>query len=236
MSTAERDALGDLLAWRDEPLSEALQPYLDETPVGPSLRHPLVYEVPLTLPGMANRIYVQKVEALAQAVAERDWARVIFLHERPYRLQALLDHRDRIDDDDFAPLAADVWIDSENIWQCLTEWQEIFSEHPRLFRGCMSEEEHAALDALPDPVPVYRGAQTGINEDGLSFTVDYDRAVWFARRRLNDDEPVVIVGTVGKSDVVAYFANRGEAEIVVAAPDAVQVTGRSVAGMRGAGG
>lgn len=219
----DRGVLNDLLAMRDEPLIEALLPYVEETSFGTSLRHPLVYQIPLILPGEANRMYEQKAEALSQAVADQNWSTVIFLHERPYRLQALLDHRDEIGDEDFAALAADVWIDSENVWQVLAEWQEILSERQGLFLDGMNEEERVVLDALPDPVPVYRGCQAEINEDGLSWTVDYDKAVWFARRFSRDAEPIVIVGTIDKCDIAGYFNRRGEKEVIALSLNAVRI-------------
>ena len=213
----------DLLT-SDEPLHPDLESHVEQTVLGPMLRHPLVIELS-PRPGIVNARYLQKKEALAEALAEGDWSRMVWLHERPYRLDAFLDLPTDLDDDEYWEILARIWTDSENIWQNLPEWVELLDANRS--GSPMSDEEAAALASMPDPISVYRGAAEDVNEDGLSWTVDRERAEWFARRSATDEAaPVLLAGEVAKADVVAYFTGRSESEVVVADWGAVAVVER----------
>lgn len=197
-----------------EPLHPDLAAHVVQTDFGPMLHHPLVIELS-PRPGLANARYQAKRQALEEAIGEGEWARAVWLHERPYRLDALLDLADDLDDDDYWSILADIWVDSENIWQNLYEWAEALDANRS--GSPMSADEAAALAAMPDVIPVYRGAAEDVNEEGLSWSVDRERAEWFARRSATDEAaPVLLVGEVAKADVIAYFTSRNESEIVVA--------------------
>lgn len=214
----------DLLT-RDEPLHPDLEEHLVMTDFGRMVHHPLVIEHS-PRPALVNYRYEAKRKALHEAMAASDWHQVVWLHERPYRLDAFINISDRLDDDNYWSLLADIWIDSENIWQNLDQWRQLF-ESTRS-GSPMTEEEEAALAAMPDPVPVYRGGVEDANEYGLSWTTDRERAEWFAVRMTADDEVgVVLDGLVAKEHVAAYFTGRGESEIVVFDADLVDVVLRS---------
>jgi len=76
----------------------------------------------------------------------------------------------------------------------------------------MGPEERAKLEKMPSSFNVWRGVgdRGGV---GLSWTTDYDKAVWFARR-VNPDSQLVLYGRVKRRDVHAFFADRKESEIV----------------------
>ena len=76
----------------------------------------------------------------------------------------------------------------------------------------MDEEERAFLANQPDQFEIYRGYGKTVN--GWSWTVDREKAIWFAQR-LDFDSPTLATGTVQKADVLAYFAGRKESEIIV---------------------
>jgi hypothetical protein len=206
------------LATSDEPLHPDLLPWLEDLDIGPTLRHPLVYDY-LPRPGLVNRRYELKKEALAEALEEGKWHSYVFLHERPYRAQALWDLdtkvADRLSDHDYWELAGSVWVDSENIHQNIDIWEELFDSDRSCQRELMSDEEWEKLRALPEWITAYRGCIADLNEDGLSFTLDRGQAAWFARRFVDSHGgvPRVLVATVMKSNVIAYFSN--ESEIVV---------------------
>lgn len=234
----------------EEPLHPDLVPYLDtETD---SLRHPLVYQVFGMRPGVANYIYEQKKKGIARAIKAKDWHSYVFLHERPYRTDALLQVMDlhgALADEvkdlsvkEVAELVASVWTDSENIWQNTDEWAQIWgflqstsipsgkTVIPGWVRRLMLNEEDAQVfDALPEHFTIYRGATRGLNDLGWSWTLDHQQAVWFARRwAIHGDrqqEPVVVHGVVAKEKVLAYFDadHRGEKEIVVNPDDVVTI-------------
>jgi hypothetical protein len=224
-TTEQMDALLDLAAMHDEPLHRDLVPWVEEGEWGPMLRHPLVYSVPLILPGQANQSYLRKRELIQKAQDEGDWATVIWMHERPYRLKALIDYCTGHHDDEegepiplcgqpeFWQLAADVWVDSENIEQNVTEWRALFT-------GCLHEdgpgecplwlgtdEETAAFKALPNPIRAWRGGSVG----DWSWTTRPEIAAFFSRRSGLPVRETLIP----KEECFGYLTRRSEDELLV---------------------
>ena len=74
-----------------------------------------------------------------------------------------------------------------------------------------------ALKAMGPVLSVWQGHTTD-RDDGWSWTLDLEKAEWFARRfaSMEGSEPVLTHGMVAKADVVAYFTRRNEEEILVA--------------------
>ena len=209
-----------------EPLHPDLQDYYTtDGSLGPCLRHPLVYHVMGVMPGLANAQYAAKKAKAHAAKQEGDWHSYVFLHERPWRLDAVLDivGDARLTDIDYWTLLGQVWTDSENIWQVLDGWRNLLASHRAGREHLMTAEEQAAHAALPETVTVYRGAVAGRNEAGLSWTLDRAKAAWFSGRRMEGKgRPVVLTGTVAKADVLAFFQDRGEDEVLVADPAVVR--------------
>ena len=87
----------------------------------------------------------------------------------------------------------------------------------------MSEEERAALEALPAQVTIYRGIRTcQIRREiyGLSWTLSRSVAEWFANVRGSywgdqAGEPVILEQTVDKSRIVWLLLERNELEVVI---------------------
>jgi len=79
----------------------------------------------------------------------------------------------------------------------------------------MDESDRRALEALTDIVEIYRGV-TDYNHrhvKSLSWSLDKGKARWFANRF--NQGGYVYQATIKKSDILAYFAGRGESEVVV---------------------
>jgi hypothetical protein len=193
-----------------------LAPYVD----GDGVWHPLLYmavDLPESVES-ANAVYASKREALAKAADEGDWDSYVFLHERPHRLGALQEAElEGLEGPAYCRLIRDVWIDSENIWQFEDEWRDLLPLGARWQHYLMDDDEQTAFAALPDPVPVLRGFSHDEGQYGLSWTIDRERAEWFAHRfaLLNGSAARVAAGTVFKADVIAYLLGRNEREIVV---------------------
>ena len=86
------EAMADLMAMHEEPLDPELAEWLRESEsFGQVLKHPLVNQI-IVIPGLANRTLRAKQEALAEAEDAEDWHAAVFLHERPYRCDALVDY------------------------------------------------------------------------------------------------------------------------------------------------
>ena len=229
-----------MLRRKDEPLDPELAPHVSEVSFGeftmPALRHPLVYLVPFMAPEAfrANDLLKHKRERIKRAMDDGDAGTFVFLHERPHRAQALLvwlhNYMPSVTEEDYWPLVAEVWIDSENIDQVWHAWRHLWrparlptTNRLRLASG---EKAYAELMAMPEELTVYHGQGVGDTLD-WSWTLDRDEAVWFARR-FGVGVPEVLTGKVSRSNIYAYLTGRGEAEIV--APQGhVEVVSRSSA-------
>jgi len=217
----ELDKLTDLMS-REEDLLPELQEHLRDTDHWEVLQHPLLYAVPYT--SMQNALYNEqyrhKVKLLDKARGENNWQSFVFLHERPYRFEALMDimYDEDMTNEDYWKLLAECWVDSENLHQIwnLTDFLYIDRDNRQ---SIMNKQELALYNRLPEEFPVYRGHQR-INEEGHSWTLSFSKADRFATRYSKEDQEAVISQAVClKSWVVAVFLRRGEYEVVVECPD-----------------
>jgi hypothetical protein len=207
-----------------EPLCDDLKPFIFPGPTGNMIHHPLVIELFFDPERSArvNSYYQHKKEKRAECEAEGKWGQYIFIHERPYRLEALcyaMRNYTNLAADYWAKLIGEVWVDSENIHQHQGSWINLWMalNEPRL---AMDAEDAAVFKQLPERFTVYRGiSNPRFNPDGLSWTTDKDRALWFANRKIKPKQhkPTLITGMVEKREVLACFNGRGENEIVVPA-------------------
>lgn len=221
-SHEELEKLRELFG-KEEDLDPELEPYLEEDgALGmPMIRHPLVYSIAHheQLNALVNRQLKAKLEELDRAVAERNYTRFVYLHERPYRIDAfgkLLAFCD-VNDHEYWTLLGDIWTDSENVWQNIELWRRYLSSD-RPYRTDMMgmEEINCLYQDLDDTVTIYRGYTERGTAMGLSWTVNHITAKWFARRLSQPDEKLYLAtGQVDRTDVLAYFDGRSETEVVV---------------------
>jgi hypothetical protein len=192
-----------------------------ETPHGLMLSHPLVQELPgLVDPEHAailNQRYREKLQYVDEAVADRKWFTFIHLHERPYRISAFMEIAHELSNKDYWFLLSDVSTDSENIWQNLEDWRELWNEGRLHKRYAMDANERKAFKRLPDEITIYRGICEGHVVNGMSWTLDREEAIWFAERQTHDDElpRVLLTAHAKKSDAHALLLGRQENEIVI---------------------
>lgn len=217
---AQVDALLDMAALQAEPLHPDLAAC--ETVNGLGMRmiaHPLVHDL-LPINGYANRMYHQKRAMLAEAQAREDWHTCVFLHDRPYRCDALIDYVLGRDESTGLPFSmttvgtearevvADVWTDSENIHQHVEDWLAITDGY--VYGSPLLMGDQAAFDALPNPIEVWRG---DCNDGGWSWTTQRKTAEFFCRRWDEDND--LLHGWVEKQYVFGYLTNRSESEVMV---------------------
>jgi hypothetical protein len=216
MGNAEK--MRDLM-FREEALNPELENYLCKSRFGSiMIHHPLIIELfyDPSRCGFVNHHYTYKKEMAEKAFSERDWGHYIGLHERGYRFEALLRAvRAGLSGEEYWKQVSWVWTDSENIYQHLKEWKALWSRSDIDRAAIMDEDEVAKLESLPETIQVWRGTQHKKLTNGLSWTLDKDKAIWFARRWLRKKQkPYLVHGEVKKSDVKALFLSRGENEIV----------------------
>ena len=195
-----------------EELHPDLQPYLEDGAIGLQLRHPLVYLVPLWGNGHANALYEHKVKGVKDALANNKYSSYIFLHERPYRLDAFTLIQSKLSDTQYWSLLSDIWTDTENQWQGLNKWKQLLSSNRPSRHYLMNKEEFNLLQSLPDEVTIYRGCQAGINENGLSWSLNKKKAEFFANRF--GKEGIILERKIPKSNIIAFLNGRGETEVI----------------------
>lgn len=144
------------------------------------------------------------------------WADV----DKPDRIRALWLLRHEFSPLRFWKLFRDVWTNSESLYQHVHKFPELFSLHPDYRDAIMNLSERQAVAKFDYPLHIYRGGWVE-NIWGWSWTLDRDRAVWFANRCPMDGKPLLAEGWIPRRDVIGYLADRNEQEIIVD-PDKVQ--------------
>ena len=200
-----------------EPLHSDLIPYMEVSDAGWSmLRHPLVYQVPFFSNGSANAYFEQKTKAVENALESKNYKQFVWLFERPYRVEAFIKIADKLSDTDYWRLLSDIWIDTENQYAYLKEWKKLLTANRAYRYYMMSEEDDQLYRSLVEDeygkVTIYRGCQKGLNENGLSWTLDKSKAKFFAKRF--GKKGIVLERQVPKSNIVAVLTGRGESEVI----------------------
>jgi hypothetical protein len=207
------ELMAKIIAEQSESLHPDLVPYLEQSSEGwMMLRHPLVYQVPFFSNGSANAYYEQKKTAVEQALEKKNYKQFVWLFERPYRVEAFIKIADKLSDTDYWKLLSDVWIDTENQYAYLKEWKRLLSSKRPNRHYMMTEEEDNLLRSLANKVTIYRGCQKGINENGLSWTLDKSKAQFFANRF--GKKGIILERTIPRSDIIAVLTGRNEFEII----------------------
>ena len=94
----------------------------------------------------------------------------------------------------------------------------------------MKDRELESFQNFPDTFIVYRGIGSDDEIDfkkigfGMSWTLNKDTAKWFASR-FNRRCQVLLKMEIKKSDVLAYFGDKGEDEIIIDTTNSI-VTGK----------
>ena len=200
--------------------------YIAPTPtnLGFIIHHPY-YETPFQACrtenglGMVNIMESPENLKKAQEETERiinrcDTPKDIFLFiRRPYMLSLLKASVQSLSRQDFSEMLGMAWTmeewpnTDENVSYRLA--RKYFKSADK--KALMDDEEYEYFENLPPSLTIYRGVTK--NKKGLSWTLDYDKAVWFATR-YEYDTPYVLKTEISKNDVLAYFSRRYEAEIV----------------------
>jgi hypothetical protein len=137
---------------KPEPLIKALRTYLERRAPMPMLRHPLVYRVPYfdIEAGLVNAQYLEKLRRIKELEACADFSTIVWMYERPYRLEALIRYAIRMPDAEFWALSAQVWCDTENADECWESWQALMLADRPGREAMMSEMKQNFLASLTE--------------------------------------------------------------------------------------
>jgi len=223
MAQGETSAAMSMQAGADEvELHRDLVPYLAESDVlGEVLKAPLVFLVPY-LPAMAhlaNEMYRTKTQGIRRAEMERNWHRIVWLHEKPYRLGAFLSIREQLSDQEYWEALGSIWIETENLHDDQEQWLGALTAHrPGRASWLMDDADRATLAELGEEVTIYRGFARPGSYRAPSWSLSRSRAEWFANRAAltsPDRRGYRATTRLPKSRVLAYTNGRGEREIIL---------------------
>ena len=143
----------------------------------------------------------------------RSYFDIFALVAKAYKSAFLLYSFPYLDKQDLGKYLKEVWIscDYVNIDKNISR-----SKYSSLFKKAdkhtlMDDEEYEVFKNMPETIILYRGVNKTSNHpiDGMSWTRNFEIAVWFAKRLSNQDE-VVYVLNVPKEYVLAYFSYEEE--------------------------
>lgn len=143
----------------------------------------------------------------------------------PYKLLWFSLVCDYLSEEDFAHYIEDCWISEENpnMDVNISRKQSLYWFRQANKTLLMNEEEdYKHWSTLPDIVKIWRGVSVGREEYGLSWTDDYEKAMWFKNRfnKKDSDGNIITSGylleaEVPKELIIAYFNTRDEAECLL---------------------
>lgn len=148
-------------------------------------------------------------------IKNSDVLSILFLFNKPYRIVFVYYVWPYLSKKDKADCLREAWITSDNP----NEDKNISLEAlTKMFKECkkeylMDEENLKAYSNLPENITAYRGIHEDGNENGLSWTLDYEIAERFSHRFNTDG--IILERTFQKQQILAYFGDRDEEEIVV---------------------
>jgi len=114
------------------------------------------------------------------------------------------------------------YMGSDNLYQYREYLKNLFLEDEPFREQLMSLDEKKYFDKLPSKFIIYRGMtveEEEYGEYGISWTLDKKIAEFFAqdyRRNIDTNHlPKTVVSMmVSKSDIIAYFNDRDEKEVI----------------------
>ena len=118
-----------------------------------------------------------------------------------------------LSDEDYGTMLKECWIMEDNPNQDKNVPIKMAIElFRRAKKDCiMDKEEQEYYDNLPETLTLYRGVSEGRERLGLSWTDNYDVAVWYQKRFKEwGRDGVVLKAEVKKEDVLAYFKHDNE--------------------------
>ena len=224
------------LMGKQEDLHPDLVDHIDhDSPLGNFLKHPLYLSVyDESMNAYINTAYLSKKAQADKTLKDKDWKQWIWLHERPFRLDAFLYVSQDLPAKKYWNLLRDIWIDTEGPSVNQDIWLQLFARRYPGRRKMMTGKERRAFHKATPTLEInnYRGfgqnPDDEINrEQGMSWTLSYEKAEWFAKRFMtdvgasldrdmeSDIKPMVAEAICQKENVIAYFDYRGEQEIVI---------------------
>ena len=140
---------------------------------------------------------------------------ILYLFNKPYRIVFVHYAWPYLSEKDKADCLREAWITSDNPNEDKNISLETLTE---MFKECkkeylMDEDNLKVYSNLPENITAYRGIYEGGNENGLSWTLNYEIAERFSHRF--NTVGIILEKNFQKQQILAYFGDRDEEEIIV---------------------
>ncbi len=150
-----------------------------------------------------------------KAIRQASLIKLLAIMNKVYMLSFFWRISTYVSEEDFASILREAWQFSESPNR---DADVSNKEAIKLFKKAkpnllMNEEEYKKIQELPEYIEVYRGVSdfNKDNKTALSWTLDKDQAVWFAKRYNQKGELWTL--KIHKKDILAFF--NGEDEIII---------------------
>ena len=159
-----------------------------------------------------SELIEQKTNYINEAKSFED---ILPMVNRPYQLLFFKINKDYISKETYNNCLKEIWYLTEfpnadkNV--SVDESLDMFKNADK--KSIMTKSELLKLKTLPDEITIYRGTHKRNNSKALSWTDDYQSALWFAKRF--DNNGYVLQANIKKDDIIAYFDERNEKELIV---------------------
>lgn len=145
----------------------------------------------------------------------KSFEEILLMICKPYQLLFLNLNKNNLSEKTYNNSLKDVWISTEfpNADKNVS-----VDESLKLFKKAnknliMNSKEKIKMKSLPDEVKIYRGTHKKNNYKALSWTDNYESALWFSKRYSGDG--YVLEALIKKEDILACFNERNENELII---------------------
>ena len=158
------------------------------------------------------------------------WNLLFYCYHESYWMTLFTVMKDRMPNHIYWRILGDIWTIVENIWQIDRKDLYAIWDDPKR-RGISQyrvmderalKEYRGLLNSDADEITIYRGYCRPARKNGWSWTTNPNTAWWFAERAvsltasksLELKQPKVVSRKVSKDEVLAYFNDRNEYEVI----------------------
>lgn len=180
-----------------------------------SIQHPLVIgDLGIMPNSYYNKQLTRKKQRLNEFEQNNEFESYLFLIEKPFRIlffsELVKQNKIKRLSKKYWKILSTLWTGSENIFQHKELWAELLKDKTNS-HYFMSKKDLEFYNSLENEFIVYRGYTHW--ENGYSYTIDKDIAVWFAERF--GQNGLIKERLVKKEDVFAFTNSRKEKEIII---------------------
>lgn len=147
-----------------------------------------------------RKLYIEK------ALKMEDFSKILFLMDKPYRLEVYKQIFEEIPNEDKYKIFIDLYVNAEYGFSNISK---------RFLNEILKYKPKIDLSDLDDEIVIYRGEglKSTKKENALSWTTDIKVAKFFANRFNSNGK--IYKGKVKKENIIDFLRDRSESEILV---------------------